>query len=180
MDCSGNDDNVHIDISGNIHNSEIENLFIDISGNKQTEIRNVSNSHDNNDTCYYNTVLKTLQYYTNGTFIDKYLKSPILQSRNGNILFAEKDVHKNKINELNQEIEQLKLRIYAMENKSWGDYIDKHIDTWFENNKSDVDIGVVNVCGLFTIDLLPDTVEKYIYKKVVKIVFSLVTDLKIK
>lgn len=125
-----------------------------------------------------NTLLDSIQDYTNGSIIENYFKTNLFQSRSG-ISFVDSNVHNKKVNELNEEINRLKCHIHAIENKSWGEYIDKYVDKWFDTNKSEVDIGVVNVGGLFTIDLLPDTVEKYIYKKVIKIVFSLVTDLKI-
>ncbi len=84
------------------------------------------------------------------------------------------------LQELLDENKLLKDKITILENEkkqSFGEYIDKYIDTWFENNKSDVDIGVITIFGM-KVDLLPDYIEKYIYKKFLKILFSLITDLK--
>ncbi|PQM61938.1 MAG: hypothetical protein CML47_01910 [Rhodobacteraceae bacterium] len=58
----------------------------------------------------------------------------------------------------------------------WRNNIDIFVEQWFEENKDDVDIGVVDF-KLFKIDLLPDKVEKYIYKKVLKILYSFITTL---
>ena len=84
------------------------------------------------------------------------------------------------LQELLDENKLLKDKINILENEkkeSFNDYIDKYIDTWFENNKSHVDIGVITIFGM-KIDLLPDYIEKHIYKKILKILFSLITDLK--
>ena len=84
------------------------------------------------------------------------------------------------LQELLDENKLLKDKINILENEkkeSFNDYIDKYIDTWFENNESHVDIGVITIFGM-KIDLLPDYIEKHIYKKILKILFSMITDLK--
>lgn len=48
--------------------------------------------------------------------------------------------------------------------KTMGDYIDNYVDEWFEKNEKDVDIGVVDIGGICKVDLLPDSIEKHIYK----------------
>tara|TARA_B000000609_G_C24118838_1_gene318339 strand:+ start:582 stop:869 length:288 start_codon:yes stop_codon:yes gene_type:complete len=77
------------------------------------------------------------------------------------------------ISKLSDKIKDLEKKIDLMEKKKWGEYIDEYIDTWFEENKEQVDIGRVKVGGMFEIDLLPDALEKQIYKKVFKILYSL-------
>ena len=100
--------------------------------------------------------------------------------------YSKKESHNNKdktienlsskdkrIEDLSNKVKYLEKKIELMEKKKWGEYIDEYIDTWFEENKEDVDIGRVKVGGLFEIDLLPDHLEKQIYKKVFKILYSL-------
>lgn len=85
----------------------------------------------------------------------------------------------NKLNKANDNINQLKKNVRDLQNKSFTEYIDSYIETWYENNKDDVDLGVVSCFGgLIKADLMPDELEKYMYKKIFKIAFSLLTDLK--
>ena len=55
--------------------------------------------------------------------------------------------------------------------REWARNVDAFVDTWFEENKDDVDIGVIDF-RFFKLDLFPDYLEKHIYKKVIKIVYS--------
>tara|TARA_B100000902_G_scaffold400038_1_gene474894 strand:- start:12546 stop:12926 length:381 start_codon:yes stop_codon:yes gene_type:complete len=58
--------------------------------------------------------------------------------------------------------------------KEWVDHIDTFVEKWYEENKDNIDIGVVNL-GLFKIDILPDYIEKHLYKKILKILYSYLT-----
>lgn len=51
------------------------------------------------------------------------------------------------------------------------DKVDDFVDKWFENNK-EVDIGVVDLPIVGEIDLLPDSIEKHLYKKALNILIS--------
>ena len=85
----------------------------------------------------------------------------------------------NRLKKANINVIQLKKSINDLHNKSFAEYIDSYIESWYENNKDDVDIGVISCFGgLIKADLMPDELEKYMYKKVFKIAFSLITDLK--
>ena len=85
----------------------------------------------------------------------------------------------NMLEKANTDVKQLRKNIKNLQNKSFSDYIDSYIETWYENNKDDVDLGVVSCFGgLIKADLMPDELEKYIYKKIFKIAFSLITDIK--
>ena len=85
----------------------------------------------------------------------------------------------NRLKKANINVIQLKKSINDLQNKSFAEYIDSYIESWYENNKDDVDIGVISCFGgLIKADLMPDELEKYMYKKVFKIAFSLITDLK--
>ena len=85
----------------------------------------------------------------------------------------------NMLQKANTNVKQLRKNIKDLQNKSFTEYIDSYIETWYENNKEDVDIGVVSCFGgLIKADLMPDELEKYIYKKIFKIAFSLITDIK--
>ena len=73
------------------------------------------------------------------------------------------------------EIESLRSQVNLLES-SWNEKIDSFVDNWFEKNKDQVDIGHTNILG-FPVDLLPNHIEKHIYKKTLKILFSLVKEI---
>ena len=75
--------------------------------------------------------------------------------------------------ELEKKIEGLEKKLKLLEEKQWSNYIDEYIDTWYEENKDEVDIGRIKLFNLIPIDVMPDELEKHIYKKVLKIMFSL-------
>lgn len=82
-----------------------------------------------------------------------------------------------------ERIKQLEAQLLAkhkelesLRQKKWHEYIDEFVDKWYNENKEQVDIGVVK-CGPFTVDVMPDYVEKELYKKSFKIMFSLLKDL---
>tara|TARA_B100001063_G_scaffold44392_1_gene38157 strand:- start:481 stop:768 length:288 start_codon:yes stop_codon:yes gene_type:complete len=77
------------------------------------------------------------------------------------------------IRKLSSKVKDLENKLELLEKKKWSEYIDEYIDTWFEENKEEVDIGRVRIGGMFEVDLLPDELEKQIYKKVFKILYSL-------
>ena len=88
-----------------------------------------------------------------------------------------RDALNKRIKELEQENSKLKNeKLCKNEENDWRENIDIFVEEWFEENKDDDDIGVVDF-KLFKIDLLPDKVEKYIYKKVLKILYSFVTNI---
>ncbi len=75
--------------------------------------------------------------------------------------------------ELEKKIEGLEKKLKLLEEKQWSNYIDEYIDTWYEENKDEVDIGRIKLFNLIPIDVMPDELEKHIYKKVFKIMYSL-------
>ena len=77
------------------------------------------------------------------------------------------------IRNLSSQVKALENKLELLEKNKWSQYIDEYIDKWFEENKDEVDIGRVSIGGMFEIDLLPDELEKKIYKKIFKIVYSL-------
>tara|TARA_Y100000816_G_scaffold288773_1_gene273960 strand:- start:6327 stop:6614 length:288 start_codon:yes stop_codon:yes gene_type:complete len=77
------------------------------------------------------------------------------------------------IRKLSSKVKALENKLELLEKKKWSEYIDEYIDIWFEENKEEVDIGRVKIGGMFEVDLLPDKLEKQIYKKVFKILYSL-------
>lgn len=73
------------------------------------------------------------------------------------------------------EIENKQLREQLKSAKDeWSHNVDEFVEKWFDENQDHVDIGVINV-GFFKIDLFPDYIEKHIYKKVIKILYSFIT-----
>jgi hypothetical protein len=77
---------------------------------------------------------------------------------------------------LKKRIIQLEKEIKTLKNKKIIDKIDDFVDNWFEENKDDVDIGNIKV-GPFQVDLLPDEMEKHIYKKSLKIFVTMLGDM---
>lgn len=86
---------------------------------------------------------------------------------------------------LKYEIAALKSLIEEIENdknKSWGQVIDEKVEIWFEKFKDDIDIGRIATFEAFgskyEIDVLPDAMEKSIYKKCIKIIFAMILEMK--
>lgn len=77
---------------------------------------------------------------------------------------------------LKTRITQLEKEVKTLKNKKLVDKVDDFVDNWFEENKDDVDIGNIKV-GPFQVDLLPDEMEKHIYKKVLKIFVTMMGDM---
>ena len=81
------------------------------------------------------------------------------------------------VQKLTEENKKLKNRNIILEDKvsktdiEWSKNIDDFVDQWFEENEEDIDIGVIDF-RLFKIDIFPDYLEKYLYKKVLKILYS--------
>ena len=98
----------------------------------------------------------------------------------------------SNIDNLLLENEALKTEIFLLQEliekmdtenrKSWSTIIDEKVELWYEKFKDDIDIGRIssfNVFGTsFEVDVLPDTMEKAIYKKCIKIIFAMILEMK--
>jgi len=82
---------------------------------------------------------------------------------------TEREKYIKRIAQLEKEVDELK-------NTKLIDRVDDFVDDWFEKNKDEVDIGNVKV-GPFEVDLLPDEMEKHIYKKSMKILLTMLEEL---
>lgn len=87
----------------------------------------------------------------------------------------------NKINLLENKIDELNNKISDLESKKPTNIdkvksIDEFVDKWYEDNK-EVDIGVINLPLVGDIDILPDKIEKHIYKKSLLITSTLIEEL---
>lgn len=87
----------------------------------------------------------------------------------------------NKINLLENKIDELNNKISDLESKKPMNIdkvksIDEFVDNWYEENK-EVDIGVINLPLVGDIDILPDKIEKHIYKKSLLIASTLMEDM---
>lgn len=80
-------------------------------------------------------------------------------------------VEENK--KLEKQNKELRKRLKEAD-AEWSRNIDAFVDQWFEENHEDVDIGVIDL-KICKIDVFPDYLEKHIYKKVLKIVYSFIT-----
>ena len=83
----------------------------------------------------------------------------------------------SKYNNLLKENKILKEKIKELENNSLSNKIDNFVDEWFDKNNDDIDIGRIGAFNVFgkeyEIDIMPDVMEKAIYKKSIKIMVSL-------
>ena len=79
---------------------------------------------------------------------------------------------------LEDKIKKLEIELKQVRENKFKDYINSYIDRWYENNKEDIDIGNIKIGGILKVDVMPDELEKHIYKKVFRILYSLITDLK--
>jgi len=80
----------------------------------------------------------------------------------------------NENKKIKEENKNLKKQLKSSINKVNND-IDDFVDKWYEKNNENIDIGVIKF-GFFKIDIFPDYLEKYIYKKVIKILYSYLLD----
>jgi hypothetical protein len=102
---------------------------------------------------------------------------------NNDGVIEENKTLKEQVELLREQAKELKLIIEKLDkenNKPWGQQVDEHVDEWFEKFKDDVDIGRVSTFEFFgrkyEIDVLPDVMEKAIYKKCIKIIFAMLMD----
>lgn len=81
---------------------------------------------------------------------------------------------KENISIIQEEIKKLNMK------NDWSSFIDEKVDTWYEKFNDDIDIGRVSVFEILgkklEIDVLPDHVEKAIYKKCIKIIISILSE----
>tara|TARA_B100001093_G_C26446172_1_gene850298 strand:+ start:260 stop:559 length:300 start_codon:yes stop_codon:yes gene_type:complete len=81
---------------------------------------------------------------------------------------------KENISIIQEEIKKLNMK------NDWSSFIDEKVDTWYDKFNDDVDIGRVSVFEILgkklEIDVLPDHVEKAIYKKCIKIIISILSE----
>jgi hypothetical protein len=80
----------------------------------------------------------------------------------------------------NKKLKEMIRTLKSQQEKNWSDYVDNKVDNWFEKNKDEVDIGRISVFEFMgnkcEIDVLPDVMEKAIYKKCIKIILSMVSE----
>ena len=92
-----------------------------------------------------------------------------------NIMLVDDDSYDSLL----KENESLKETIRNLRCSDLNEKIDSFVDNWFEKHKDDIDIGrmcLLNVFGKeYEIDILPDIMEKAIYKKCIKIIISLMS-----
>ena len=92
-----------------------------------------------------------------------------------NIMLVDDDSYDSLLKENNA----LKETIRNLQCSDLNEKIDSFVDNWFEKHKDDIDIGrmcLLNVFGKeYEIDILPDIMEKAIYKKCIKIIISLMS-----
>ena len=85
------------------------------------------------------------------------------------------DILQNQIKSLNNKIEELEQKP-KIDNTKKLQSIDEFVDNWYNENK-DVDIGIINLPLVGDVDMLPDKIEKHIYKKSLLIMSTLLEDM---
>jgi hypothetical protein len=88
------------------------------------------------------------------------------------------DSLKNKIEELEKNNAVLK-RDLKLSRSVFSEKISAFVEDWYEKNEKDVDIGRFSIFGFFKFDVIPDKFEKYLYKRILNILYSLITQNKI-
>lgn len=95
------------------------------------------------------------------------------------------DILSRENEELKTEVAALKAiidKIQSEKTKSWSEIVDEKVDNWFEKFRDEVDIGRVTTFEFlgkkYEIDVLPDNMEKAIYKKCIKIIMAMAIELK--
>ena len=88
----------------------------------------------------------------------------------------------NRIKELEALIRKQAQQIEELEKKPELNVImDNFIDTWFENNKDCTNLGQIKLFDIMgwskTVDVMPDELEKHIYKKMMRIIISFIKSL---
>ena len=70
------------------------------------------------------------------------------------------------------------IHVNKINNKIFHKNLDKFVDKWYSENEKEIDIGVIGTYPIIgEIDILPDKIEKYIYKKALHITFSALKEL---
>jgi len=105
----------------------------------------------------------------------EYLRSFIIHNSKNSKNKKDVNEYEKKISEYEKKISEYEKKISEYEKKknNYSNFVDNYVEDWFEKNKEDVDIGKINI-GMFEIDILPDYIEKYIYKKILRILFSII------
>ena len=89
-------------------------------------------------------------------------------------------IEMSEVTKLKEEVEALKKELADTKknDRTWADHVDEFVEEWYENNKDDVDIGQIKIAGRWKVDLIPDELEKRIYKKILKIVIIIIENIK--
>ena len=79
-----------------------------------------------------------------------------------------------KISALQLENKNLRKKLENIEvvKNNASDKIEQFVEKWYEENKDLVDLGEIEICGRYKVDLIPDEMEKRIYAKMLKIVYA--------
>lgn len=79
-----------------------------------------------------------------------------------------------KLSALQSENRKLRNKIENIElvKNNASERIEQFVEKWYEENKDLVDLGEIEICGRYKVDLIPDEMEKRIYAKMLKIVYA--------
>ena len=79
-----------------------------------------------------------------------------------------------KLSALQAENKNLRKKIENIElvKNNASERIEQFVERWYEENKDLVDLGEIEICGRYKVDLIPDEMEKRIYAKMLKIVYA--------
>lgn len=83
-------------------------------------------------------------------------------------------------NTLEETTYKASVKIKGDSNDKFNKNLEYFIDNWYEKNNKEIDIGVIaDLPFIGEIDILPDKIEKYIYKRSLQITFAALKDVNI-
>ena len=82
-----------------------------------------------------------------------------------------------RLQAMEKKFEQLQPHAGRMSHDMVGRVVDKYVDDWYERNRGEVDVGVIDLPFINKqVDLLPDHVEKHIYATMFKAMVGNILD----
>ena len=110
-----------------------------------------------------------------GNYFPKTENNEILELRNEILQLKKENEDLKKINKYLNDKMLLSNEFTSKNNIA----LKKFVDEWYEKNNDNIDIGVINLPFGGNIDILPDSIEKHLYVKMLSLVMELISESKI-
>ena len=110
-----------------------------------------------------------------GNYLTKTENSEIIELRNETLQL------KKEIEDLKNINKSLNDKILLSNNFTSKNNTDlkKFVEEWYEKNNDNIDLGVIDLPFGGSIDVLPDSIEKHLYVKILSLVMELISESKI-